>query len=487
LNPDLARLALVVLLVASIFAVASTGTVAAEEPGIECQYEFDIMGNVYTLGQCERKNPSYDGQTNARYGATSLEDRISTDRTNLGNSIVATRTMAYRIAEAEFAREMANDSSKADAQTAANKAVTEFIVSELENKYITRSNSYVADVAQINSVAGADASFYSDSISGVGNKTIDIFPNTPGGKENVSISVLDGSGPDAWVPFSGSPGQNTIEYTFDSSDVNSVSYSSQIPEMQSDFNSVKAIRGEVVNEIDSFSNNVNSSQFDELNASDIPSPLTQATEFGQEYNDTGSSGYASALLASLGIADTDLGTTYHVELLDTGAHFNGTLYGDRADFPNATVTTNTTYDGANQTVFMIPDDGNKFDINSDYKVHGITTGDGTSLNSSEWSSYNRTSLDPDRSVQTLQEWINATQGLSDSGSGGGLFGGSTALGLGLGIVAILLFVGGRELFGGTVSNTMDRRSRRKRARMKENQKMRRTRYKEDRKDSRRGD
>jgi hypothetical protein len=432
------RLTLVALLVASVFAVGATGTVAASDPGLECDVEIPspFSEGVFTLGECTYQEPSYDGQTSASFAIQNLDDRIQADYSRLNNSYEATRTMAYRIAESEFSKEMANGSSKTEPQAHADKEVREFVADTWENKFARRSNSYASVVVQATSLSGISiGSFASYSGASYSNRTI--FAGTSQERTvNLTEIPYGSSTPGRNWAYSGTTDSFTVTFSADS--VDNVPVSPKMDDFVSLGDKYLSIYDEVSGEISTFSQNVSESEYDNLSASDIPSPITQATEFGQEWNDTGSSGYASALSASLGLS-VDVGTTYHVELLDTGTHYNGTLYAEESQFPNNTIETETVYDGANQSVWLATTSGESFDIDTDYKVHGIELRDGNATNSTALSDYSRTSLNASAPIENLNDWMDLRQKAGTSGAaGGGLLGGNSLF--------ILLALAGAALF-----------------------------------------
>jgi hypothetical protein len=445
---NFARLAVVVLLVASTFAVASTGTVAASQGDLECAYEFEIFGNVYTLGQCEYTEPDYEAQSTASYSADSLANALVDDSDRLKNSIEAYRTLAYREAEAAFARSMANGSSKSDAQVAADEAVTKYVAGLLQNQHAAQTNGYASEIVALQQPDGVTVKDNTGDFRdwSVKSENVTVFPSSSESRE-ISVSYIQSHHYNdnttfknaTWNPELSVGTTSSFQVTYTSPDYNNDNFDSEIYLWENRWNEIKSIRGEVVNEISTFANNVNASEYENISPEDIPSPVTQATEFGQSYNDTGSSGYASALSAALGFS-SDVGTTYHVELLADGTHYNGTLYADASAFPNSTIERGTVYDGANQTVWLNPNSGDEFGINQDYKVHNITLSDGNTTNSTEFSNYTRTSLDETAPIDTLNKWLELRKEAGVSGSGGVPLGNNMMLLLGGGLVLLAGYV-----------------------------------------------
>jgi len=377
----LSRLAVVVLLLVSTFAVGATSTVAAEET-LECDYEFEIFGNVYTLGSCDYEELDFDFQSSAWYSADRLFERWNEDLAREQNQYEATRTFAYRLAESEFAKEMADGSTKTEAQAHADAEVTKYLADTIENRFLQRNNDYVSTLANLHATDGVTVQFGTANWNEIQYANYTVFPDSSESRTfNVSVGHVDDNS-DALIFFdiyyNQGGSQNDVNVKFSSDDYSTVG-STSVPTtgFENEIANYEAIRDQVVDEIQTFSDNVNESDFDDLNASDITSPITQATEFGQQYNDTGSTGYACALAASLG-ESCNVGTEYQ-NVSYNGENYTGTIYGDHDDL-NGSVDTNTTYNGSGKTVWLTTEDGEQVPLDGEFEVGQIELPDGNTTN-----------------------------------------------------------------------------------------------------------
>lgn len=364
-----------------------------------------------------------DSQSQAYYSAQNLVDRTETDYKNLNSSLEETRTMAYRVAESEFAREMANDSTKSEAQTAADEAVTQYMVDVLEDEFVRRNNAYVSTIASIDDTEGVDV----DTSSGGGAAELSYWELEvyAGSSESRTFNVSSFGG--SWVEGDGD--NPNYEIDFDDSDYETLGwYGYHLAEMKELWGDYEDIRAEVTDEIETFADEVDEEEFEDLDPDDITSPITQATEFGEDYNDTGTSGYAGAMAQSLGYDTSDIGTTYQVEMTpQSGNWYNGSVYADADTIDNATLEVGETYDGSEITAWVALDgEAETVELDDEFHIHGIETQDGEEVNETELSTWSRQELDADAPTQTLQDWQDTVANASGLGSGlfgGGFFGG----------------------------------------------------------------
>jgi len=431
-------------------ALCGTGVCVAGVIAISAGAAGTVIGANY-FG--EDSNPG--GESEAYYMTGSLQDRIDADTTTLSNSLEATRTMAYREAETAFAESMANDSSKADAQLAAEDAVEAYIFKTIKDEFVRRNNAYVSSISAINGASNVSGSVITNNnqypIGGVGQDTHKIFGDA-NYSVNVSVVNADGWGATAFLNTETYGTGQSVSFQFDSSEFDSKTISMKRGSMDATLNDYEAIRGEVVNEITAFADNVSESQYDNLSADEIVSPVNQALEWGESYNDTGSSGYASALASSLGYSVNGTGTTYVVEMpVGSGDTYTGALYADEDTIPGGTIEVNTTYSGADTTAFIATSSGTTT-LDEDWEVQSIELVNGNITNSTELSTWSLQELNASKPLETLREWQALKQNVSDDGGFfGGLFGGGGLIpGLPGGTLAHLALIlgGGYLLLGG---------------------------------------
>ena len=374
-----------------------------------------VGGTLILTGYFDK---SPDGQTEASYMVKNLEDRIETDYSTLNSSYEETRTMAYRVAETEFAESMANGSSKIEAQTHADKEVKEYLRDTIEDEFVRRQNAYVSTFTAISTTDGVNiqfGGFVENSIVSSVNDTVTYLGKT----YNISKNKISGGNEYYWL------GRAEGGWTakFDSGSISDKNIDAKQSEFDALASKYASIHGEVSNEISNFSESVSESQYENLSADEIVSPVNQALEWGQSYEDTGSSGYANALAGSLGYNTSDLGTTYTLDTPNNGT-INGTLYGD---FENVGVNDTLSGDGVQ---YVATDDGQNYQLSGGEEVERIELKNGTAVNETEFSAWSRDELNASAPLETLNEWQSLKQNLSDGGLfGGGLFGSSGPLGV----------------------------------------------------------
>jgi hypothetical protein len=366
-------------------------------------------------------------QGTAYYSAKSLENRIQTDYSTLNSSVEETRTMMYRVAETSFAEKMANGSSKATAKAYANNEVEDYLSGILEDEFYRRNNAYMSAAHAYNSASGV--TFFVESSTQASGTT------------NSSVTLPNGNS----TEMVSSNGINMFNLVFiqdwqiqtDNSDYPDYSFGGIPKEGWKNLkNRYLSLETEVDSEITNFSNSVSKSQYENLSADEIVSPVNQALEWGESYNDTGSSGYASALASSLGYDVAETGTMYHVKMPDdSSTWYNGTVYADESTLPNQTIETGKIYNGSDTTAYVATSSGTTT-LNEDWKVVSIESRTGESLSKTNLSTWSRDSLNATAPLATLKEWQKE---VNTGGSGGGLFGGSSSSMLA--IIAALLGAG----------------------------------------------
>jgi hypothetical protein len=426
-----------------------------------------------------------DSQQLASYQADNLETSAVQDAQDIANDEADIKERALGNAHRAFARSLANESNKAEARLAAEQAAVDTLVNEINNEIVQYNNEMINRAIGYDSTEGVSAystrpGSSSTNINYNGtftatlkpwddlNRTINITgvarlsenadnPAFVLTSSDISISqdTLQ-SHPalvDADIIYKRQ--MDTIEVSYDSSDYNSDSIDIKESQVSATYNNLTALRGEIINEIDAFSSSLNQSQWDDLDADDILGP-TDWREWGQKYNQTGSSGYAAALASQAGYATAaNLSTTYAVNLTSTDSvDYTGVIFGAPSAW-NSTdgeIRTNHVYDGANQTAFVLPSgQTEKVALDEDYRVGNIELMDGTSVNSTQMQDLatdeylNSSSFGAN--VEAYQELLNQTEELEDDGGGlPPLFGGdgpgaATIFGGVAVVISLILLIG----------------------------------------------
>jgi hypothetical protein len=409
-------------------------------------------GTAGTVIGAKYFSASPSDQSSAYYAAENLKDRIQADYSTLNSSYEATRTMAYRVAETSFAEEMANGSSKSQAQAYADQEVEDYLSGVVNDEIVRRNNAYTTTIQRIQNNSGVHMGFGSPSDT-MATRNVTL-PND----NETEVVLLDG--PDDrtfyYVGVAKAPDNNNYTVLFDSSDYDDVTLPIPDPYI---YDRYVGIETEVDNEIANFTDSVSEAKYENLSADEIVSPVNQALEWGESYNETGSSGYASALASSLGYAVDETGTVYSVKMPhDSSTWYNGTVYADESTIPNGTITTGKVYNGSDTTAYVATSSGTTT-LDKDWKVVEIETRDGESLNATALSTWSRDSLNASAPLTTLEKWKELKEEAESGGIGGGLFSGGGFLPLVpwdsalIDVLVLLgagyLLVGGRR-GGGTV-------------------------------------
>jgi hypothetical protein len=371
-------------------------------------------------------------QSSAYYAAESLKDRIQKDYSTLNSSYEATRTMAYRVAETSFAEAMANGSTKTEAQIAADEAVTEYLADTIEDEFVRRNNAYVSTAKALAFEVGWDSP--AGTLSSVGYQNVTVFPSSSESR-TFNMSYIDISG--SRYSWYSDDAISSLSVSFSSDSYSTVEVQTKMTEFQALSADYADIRGEVSNEIADFTDSVSESQYENLSADEVVSPVNQALEWGEDYNETGSSGYASALASSLGYAVNETGTVYSVKMpASSSTWYNGTVYADESTIPNGTITTGKVYNGTSTTAYVATSSGTTT-LDQDWKVVDIETRTGESLNETALSTWSRDELNASAPLETLEKWQELKE--EAQSGGGGVFPGFGGDGpLGIPLIAWLL-------------------------------------------------
>jgi hypothetical protein len=545
------RLFLIFVLVASVFAVASTGTVAAYQAGDYLtkseKQDADLADGLYTelRDQCDSDgpfdfaavvfdatNPCYvvrdavvETQTTGNYAADNIKTDAKADLNSASNYSEELLDDALDEAMKAYSKAVANGKDKSTAQLKADNAATEFVAMKMKNRlvgYNEKTLNRIQGLAEASGVTVKSYAYDSGQTQSVINGTTTfnrtLFPQSnaslnftftalKGEKFGRNHSLWYGAGsnsriydiPNGELVAAYDSPSTAAQVTYSSDDYNSKQIAVDQQKFMDTWRSYKNTRAEAVTEIENFGSSLSQSEYENLNASDVLDARQLAQNWGQKYNATNSSGYAAALAAQAGLSVSEnLSTTYAVNYTATDhIDHTGVIFGAPSawDATNGSIETGYVYNGSAQSAFVLPTGAtSKVPLDQKYTVERIELRSGKIVNSTpmrDWSTGNAfVNLSQFRSnLDAYQELMNQTAELPDSrASGGGLLGsGSTLVGLVLGILVLFMLVGGKEMFGDTVSNTLDRRAKSRRFQKKQNAKMRRTAYKEKKKDERRDD
>jgi cation transport regulator ChaB len=530
LNRDLARLTLVVLLVASTFAVASTGTVAAadtcdfvsgpaggslSEP--ICDVTTGVWSEILGFGSdTDQGAQEIDGATSSEVasdaysGAGSLKqgtDQIANDTRKFFQ--VAHNT-AWSQSKVIIYEHLDNGSSEAEAKEAAREAVNDIYATE-QKKLLDRAttisdnlnstyehfkgtaNISLSDKYQYTPSNPADVTYFdteNDSYTLVNGEKFS-YRNT-----EYNAGADDLFGPDEFSSYSGfSPDpQDTVQIKPVDSQldpqlvVNGSQTTALVLKAEQEAASMRT-------DVETLASNTFSNYTQqEINASNYLSPADIASQYNLAANN--GTAYSTAQAALRGYA-TNGSTSMTIKYPSTGTTVHGNLYADGQP-PTTALNSSTsawipnhTYDVSqmNTTVYIAKQSGGFGDIQSDFKIiEMVEASTDEPLNYTVTETYTEYGSYSTNQSELLTNFAEALDERVASGSGGGLLGsGSTLVGLVLGILVLFMLVGGKEMFGDTVSNTLDRRAKSRRFQKKQNAKMRRTAYKEKKKDERKDD
>lgn len=398
---------------------------------------------------------STETESAAYYGIQNQRAEIKSDLTGIQNSEPATKTMAYSVAEANFAEAMAAGKSKSVAQSEAEQAVSDYLASIQINEFAWRQNQITSSAATWQLMSGVSLYQNAPGTPSPTNPT-QYTVNLVNGSTTDIEAFHDDSGdmytvipPSSIAAYSGNHANDEVFATFDDPDLNDekVLDTSDLKDYATEWDDIELIRDEVVSEISKFAGNISASQYDNLSASDVVSPITEARKYSEKWRDTGNAGYAAGLAGNLGYALNQTGTLYDINITGGGT-INGTLYADPGAL-NGTVESGKTYNTSGDLAYVVDKEtGEERTLDSEFTIREITSEDGSKLDSADFTQkFDRRTLDPNEPLkrQTAYEKLRANLSLSDAllGGGGGLFGDNPPLGIPwigwiIGVIAVLL-------------------------------------------------
>ncbi|MDZ7729917.1 MAG: hypothetical protein U5K37_01230 [Natrialbaceae archaeon] len=429
---------------------------------IKCGWEIGAgVKYVPTFGLgCEYFDATLESQSSARFAALDLKNESDEDWERINNSLEAERTMAYRIAEAEFIREYKTNGSISDSNDVAKEAVTDYLAILEKNRLVLRSNRYLTKIAEMDQMDGVTVSYGNSNVEfeGMYNETQTLINGS-----NVNVAHFEQSGTvnnienhTYYSPNGYSHDVSNyanLEIAFDSGSLSTVALgdAGHYSDWTQLHTELRSIQSEVHNEMDTYANNVSAVDLQQVPDSRLVSPIAQATEFSTEYSTTGSTGFAQALASFHGLS-INSSTTYTVEY--DGSTYQGTVFGASGDF-NGTIETNKTYDGQNLTAWMHVDGTTAtVDLDDDFVVTEIVLPNGNTTDSVELATWDMTELDETSPLDLYGQWVENHSALmaDNTGAGGCLLclGGDNTVLIGLGVAAIgVVYVLGRSRNGRT--------------------------------------
>jgi len=407
-------------------------------------FDFGAALNSVTIKCKIVRDATITDQSTANFLNDQVSTRLDNGVTELNNLEDETEQTAYGIAQTEYAKAVANGTSKIDAKSQAQDAVEEYIVKRVHNQIVSEMNSRMVEIKGVGEAPGTTLRTYPAETK-ISHRTVNatIAPNWGNNSKKVKLEVFKD---DSYyqnpvesrailnidVPSSEETEFVGYEVVYSDNGLSNEQISLPNGAWNSALANMTQLRNDLIGEISTFSSNLDQSQYEDLNASDILGPTERATRWGQEYNDTGSSGFAAALMAQAGYSTAgNISTKYAINYTDTDTiDYTGVIYGTASawDATNGSVETNYVYDGANQTAFLVPDSRDEeVQLNQDYEVESITLQSGKTVNSTDMISrqtteYLNASAFGDN-LRGYQELLNQTEQIEDDDCGILCFGG----------------------------------------------------------------
>jgi len=412
----------------------------------------------YVVGKVSTQYPSANpaSQLEAAFAANNLRTTSNTTSRIINGSTDEARLMAYSIAEETFAKSLAKNESLATAQTKAVEEVRDYLAQAQHNEIVVRNEEYLPTFMNIHENDGITVT---DTAT-----TCSLGPDSLNSLETTTSTLVNGTTVDhAYIDYdncnSGIEGKFSLingvatglkaEVSDDDLDDRIIISSETMHRFRDSWKEFESIESEVVAEIDTFAQNVDPAEYADLDPSDIVSPTTAATQFGDAYDETQNPQYAAALAEQLGL-DTQSNLTDSVTIGVNGSNRTGVIYGDYDELGGNLSVGDSYSDG--RTAWLETGNGTVDLADRNWTVEGISDGDGgtkTTLGLSKGSQPSLSADDPIRRIQVIRErrenlgnesfWSGLTGGFG----GGGLFGGSAPLGVPwivwiIGVIGILL-------------------------------------------------
>lgn len=405
-----------------------------------------VAGYVAGEFTAEYTSANPESQLEAAFAANNMRTNSNTTSSIINGSTDEARLMAYSKAEATFAKSLAKNESLATAQTKAVEEVRDYLAQAQYNEIVVRNEQYLPSFMRIHENDGitvTDTATTCSSLSGGGGadqlNSLETTTSTLVNGTTVDHGYINYDNCNAGVEgkfslINGGPG---LRAEVDDSDLDDrIVISSETMQRFSDsWTEFESIETEVVNEIDTFAQNVDPADYANLDPSDIVSPTTAATQFGDAYDETQNPQFAAALAEQLGL-DTQANLTDSVTIDINGTNRTGVIYGDYDEL-GGNISVGDSY--SDELAAWLETQNGTVDLSKyNWTVEKISDGDGGTKTTLELSRGSQPSLsadDPLKRIQIIRErrenlgnesfWGGLTGGFG----GGGLFGGSAPFGI----------------------------------------------------------
>jgi hypothetical protein len=442
-----ARLALVTVLVASVFAVGATGTVAAQDSYEKWDSETckEQLGAGWTLtcilapGLAEPpQKVDHSDAFGARGELITQNATISSDAAAFNRTANRLEGALWSIGFAEYRDELANGSSNSVAMSEAQKAIQKHGTAELQ-AMVNKNNVWVQNMYSafqaaedasnwdIRGQPDSPTTFYAP---GVSNETLTVHG------QDFNVSYIGDSSSKSYYPLKGYMQDAPMFFQDQSGDStyggNYVYSADAVADYNTAYEGIKNAISNAQSEVQTFDTNFDGS------ASDLENITVDPRTYADQFSDTNSSGLAAGTLA---ISGYDIDAQEELTVSHNGGDNITGLFGMSSDLAAETGTINEgdtlDLDSKSGEAILIETDGSG-------EQHSWTSGTLEIVDTGDRSNitYKERTLDTANISQTLDQLreidqlqANATEWQSGGGSGGGL--GSGLVGGGLGLVALL--------------------------------------------------
>ncbi|WP_435145632.1 hypothetical protein [Halobaculum sp. P14] len=414
--------------------------------------------------------------------AVTSKSRLETTKTTYRNYLNDTESSAWMLAEMEIAEAYKNGSSKAIAKAQARKAIARYYAKKQIN-LIQQWNTTVASTYTLEKQADTssnvsdgfvsarqksmnDEQCLSTSIDGNSTSTVTLVNSSTVNVRALSFSVTTN-------PCGSIEGSTTITKTINSGLAPGGEYGDvQYVYVKGHMSSADRIRylyfaewADLWRRIEQQNSNlqaevgpfVNSTwtafQTGKINASDVISRNTAMFRYGVDTIQNDTSMYTSvAALATMGLDTPNINGTGQMTVHYDGLTYHGLVLAQQA--PGGSWTAGRTYNASNITgnVMLVTVDGERIPLHGEFTITAMTAEDGTSMQTVKatkvvYKTSNASELmNKMEEIRALREELEEREpkaGGGGTGSGGGLLKKiAAALGVSVGVVALLLLAGG---------------------------------------------
>jgi len=427
-------------------------------------FDFGTAVNVLTMPCNVVVDGTIEDQTTANYAAenikTDADDAIQEAQSEANESL----DDALREAQTAYAKSLSNETAtKADALAAADKAATAEIVRQMNNNLVQSNEKLVSRTASLSESPGVSTDLSNSPFNRTIQANRTLFPDSEASL-NITFTLLemnDGSTISQFTHYDdadsvydvngGNDHTGPLDVEFDSSDYSDKSISFRQSQFSDTWQEYKNARAQAVNEIEGFTDSISQDQFENLSASDIVDRRQAAGRWAEKYNETGSLGYAAALLSEQGYSvPENLTTSYDVRTDD--GNLTGTIFTEPGSYSN--LSANETYNGTNTGAYIITEGGEQKSLDGSFTIDEIRDKDGNELNRTSFrepaDNYFSNVSEYRENLQQYQRLMNQTESMPDGDDDGGL---GVDFGDGDGtVVMVLMILGGLAvlLVGGGV-------------------------------------